>query len=167
MIVNLRESPSAMTQIAQWQFQEWGWQYPTDSYHNRVMRLQEHLGNDPLPSTFVAFHNDFLAGTVSLVAHDMAELPGLSPWLASLFVAPAYRGKGIGTLLVKHAEQAAYAAGSDCLFLYTGTAADYFLDRDWGPVYNMQRPGGQVLVMERDLRGGGEKPTDAEAPADA
>jgi GNAT superfamily N-acetyltransferase len=151
MIVNLQEAPSVLTLVAQWQFQEWGWQYPGQTVHDRLMQLQQHLSSSSIPATYVAFADDFLAGIVSLVVHDMVEHPALSPWLASLYVAPKYRNKGLGTRLVKHAEKAAYEMGYNALFLYTGEALGYFLDRDWEAIHTMQRGGGQVVVMQRDL----------------
>ena len=44
---------------------------------------------------------------VSLKENDLWSRKDLNPWMASLYVVPEYRGKGIGSSLVTHAAETA------------------------------------------------------------
>ena len=71
-------------------------------------RLAKSLGPDAVPTSFVALAGDTFLGTVSLIASDLEERPGYTPWIAALWVEPDWRRRGIGAALV--AEAAAWAA---------------------------------------------------------
>ncbi|MGE4349324.1 MAG: GNAT family N-acetyltransferase [Candidatus Berkiella sp.] len=76
---------------------------------NRIelFKLREHLNTEQLPITYIALQDGKPVGTSSLRITDGIR-PDLMPWLASLFVLPEYRGKGIAQALietVKHKAQ--------------------------------------------------------------
>jgi GNAT superfamily N-acetyltransferase len=76
---------------------------------------------------FVALAEEQLLGAASLLAHDVATRPDLSPWLAGVFVAPGHRRRGVGAALVERVVQEARALGIPRLYLYTtGSGALYF-----------------------------------------
>ena len=61
---------------------------------------------------------------------------GLEPYgsvalLRSLAVAPAWQGRGLGSALLAHAEQAARQRGIAALYLLTTTAAAFFARRGY------------------------------------
>ena len=60
--------------------------------------------------TFVLFDHDRPAGTAGLVRQDLETRPDLTPWIAALFVEPAFRGRGFATALVRQVEAFARAA---------------------------------------------------------
>src|ERR687894_3200472 len=51
--------------------------------------------------TFVLLDGGTPAGTASLTHGDLAARPDLTPWLAGVFVLPAFRGRGHATALVR------------------------------------------------------------------
>lgn len=98
--------------------------------------------------TFVLFDHDRPVATVGLVRTDLEARPDLTPWLAGLFVEPAFRGRGHGTALVRRAEAFARAASVPVLWLYTSTAEPFYLRLGWQSV-GMERDGDQAVVLMR------------------
>ena len=72
------------------------------------------------PYLWIARTGQVVSGTVGLEVHGDAGL------LRSLAVAPASRGRGLGTLLVDRVEQEARGLGLAELVLLTETADDFF-----------------------------------------
>ncbi len=72
-------------------------------------RLREALPDAPVPFTLIACYGTRFAGTASLILSDMAERPQYSPWVAAVWTDPTYRERGVGSALVEHAVQAAFA----------------------------------------------------------
>ena len=62
-----------------------------------------------------------LFGSAAIIEHDMDTRMELSPWLASVFVAPEFRKRGIGSKLVTHVmEQAKNNKIKNIIFIYAG-----------------------------------------------
>jgi predicted N-acetyltransferase YhbS len=82
-------------------------------------RLRSEALGQPLPRTWVALVDGEPAGCARLVAADHPARPDLTPWLASVFVSPVWRRRGIASALVQTVQQAAQAAGFPALYLFT------------------------------------------------
>ena len=78
----------------------------------------------------------------------------LSPWLAGLYVAGPWRGRGIGTTLVKAVEQKAIGLGIRKLYLYTPSAEVFYLRTGWRTRGATEYRGTKVTIMEREMRAG-------------
>jgi N-acetylglutamate synthase-like GNAT family acetyltransferase len=89
--------------------------------------------------------------TASLVHADLDARPDLSPWLASLFVDPPFRGRGHSIRLVRVVEAAARAAGIGTLWLYTAHAEGLYRRLGWLAVGRSVEGKAAVTVMRRDL----------------
>ena len=103
--------------------------------------------------TFVLFERDRPVGTASLAAEDLATRPDLTPWLAGVFVHPAFRGRGYATALVRRMEAFAIAASLPALWLYTWTAELLYARLGWHRVGLEQNRGSDVVLMRRSLAG--------------
>lgn len=120
--------------LAAWHHAEWGALYADWSEADALAELQAHaLGDALLPTTLVALADDgTLLGSVSLVAEDSPELvafPG--PWLASLFVIPEARGRGLGEALVRALVAKAAEAGVPRLRLFTPRHRAFYERLGW------------------------------------
>jgi len=91
-------------------------------------------------------------GTVSLIENDLESRPQLSPWLASLYVRPEFRGKGLGSSLIKEMIIKASESGERSIFLYTETADKYYADKGWTICERLPLHGTGVTVMKYDIR---------------
>ena len=107
-----------MPLLAAWFYAEWHG-FDGRSQANIKAQLTENLGRDCIPITFLAHAGSEIVGTVSLDLSDLPSFDYLSPWLASLYVLPAARKTGIGTALVRHAQQFATSRGIMRLFLWS------------------------------------------------
>jgi GNAT superfamily N-acetyltransferase len=104
--------------------------------------------------TFVLFDQNKPVGTASLSHDDLKSRPDLTPWLAGVFVEPAYRGRGYATALVRHVESFALAAAIPILWLYTWTAEPMYAGLGWQRVWLEKDRGQEVVLMSRHLSDG-------------
>lgn len=133
--------------LARWHHAEWAALYAGWSEDDAFAELQAHAAHEGvLPSTLLALADDgALLGSVSLVAEDSPELvafPG--PWLASLFVVPEARGRGLGEALVHALVAQAAAAGLPRLRLFTPRHRAFYERLGWA-LETPARVGGQAV----------------------
>ena len=160
--VELAHHPVLGPHLARWHVDEWrhlyrGWDLPAAE--------AEFAGMDTpgrLPTTFVAFDGggrsvDDVLGSVSLILDD--ELDGyrdVGPWLASLYVVPRARERGVGSALVRLAVDNARSLGVARLHLFTAGQERFYADRGWRVVGRAAAGTELATVMAFD--------TDADAP---
>ncbi len=104
--------------------------------------------------TFVLFDHDQPVGTAGLVRQDLDARPDLTPWLAGVFVQPAFRGRGYATALTRRVEAFALAAAVPVLWLYTLSAEPLYARLGWQRVGTEQDDGHEVVLMRRLLSEG-------------
>lgn len=105
--------------------------------------------------TFVLFDGDRPVGTAGLVRTDLETRPDLTPWLAGLFVEPAFRGRGHATALVRRVEAFAAVAAVPVLWLYTSNAEPLYARLGWERAGLEQENGHEVVLMRRHLLSAG------------
>ncbi len=105
-------------------------------------------------ATFVLFDRDEPVGTAGLVREDLEARLDLTPWLAGLFVRPAFRGRGHATALVRRVEASAAAASVPVLWLYTATAESFYARLGWRRAGVERETGHEVVLMMRFLSEG-------------
>lgn len=92
------------------------------------------------------------AGTCLLVPRELEPCHPVSPWLAGLFVAPAFRRRGIGRHLVHAIEDEARARGHGQIFLYTDEETKpYYEALGWRAGERFHWKGLPTLLMTRRL----------------
>lgn len=116
-----------------------------------VNGLDAHLQNthDPsrIPLSLIALIDGQLAGTVNLIDNDDDQRTHLHPWLAAMVVAKPFRGRGIGTQLVR-----ALLVEAQRLVLtkvYFGTDGPGFYERIGAVKHEQVR--GDFFIMRFDL----------------
>ena len=101
--------------------------------------------------TFVLLEDGIPAAMASLVRCDLDERPDLTPWLASVYVNPPFRGRGHAVRVVRQVEQAAIAEAVSKLWLYTSTAPGLYRKLGWHDHAEIKRPSGNSIIMDRSL----------------
>jgi len=135
--------------VAEWIWNEWARHEPGVTRAGSDASVLAALLDESLPYFVVARVDGVPVGCASIVAADLPTHPDLGPWLANVYVLPAWRGRGLGGALVAHAME--YGARiADRLYLYTfGSTALY--DRlGWRPIERGNYAGREVTLMSRD-----------------
>ena len=90
--------------LAEAHTQEWGHLYANWNQDSALADFRREKADSVLPTTWVAHDSSgHLMGSISLVLDDLPGHPNLNPWLASLWVFPDFRGRGLGKILIQKA----------------------------------------------------------------
>ena len=150
-IVPLVEHPELVDQVAAWGFGEWGHLNPGQSLQSRTAEIHERMNIDRVPVVLVALDDaGTLVGTASLLFDDLEGDPR-NPWLASVFVPLAQRGKGIASALVVAIEDTARRLGYPTLYLFTTSAARLYAGLGWRALERREYRGEHIQVMDKAL----------------
>ncbi|HFE6174378.1 TPA: GNAT family N-acetyltransferase [Legionella pneumophila] len=117
-----------------------------------VARFQEHLNENKLPLTFVAFCDGKPVGMCSLRDNDGIR-PDLAPWLGSLVVHPDYQREGIAIKLINAIKLKAKQLGFSHLYLFAfdPTLPNYYSKLGWNKIGMDKFKGHDVNVMDINL----------------
>lgn len=149
-IEHIADHPEFVETVARWQWGEWGHLDPTDSLAARIASLRDQTDPDRIPTTYIALEGDAPLGSASLVKYDMDTHRELSPWLASVYVAPAARGRGVASALVRHAVEQATAMSVARLYLFTESARGLYEKLGWRVIATEDFQGHPVTIMAID-----------------
>src|ERR1051325_5200781 len=97
----LADHPEFIPAVARWHHGEWSYLRPGDTLEARIVRLRDSCGHRQIPTVVIALEGKAALGSAMLIDHDMDTRMELTPWLAGVFVAPDYRGRGMGGALVE------------------------------------------------------------------
>lgn len=147
-IIDLAAEPEHIPTLAAWHHREWAHLNPGATLEERIDRMQGYLASGLVPSTFICKQDGQLAGSAALVASDMDTRPMLTPWLASVFVAPSFRRQGIGGELVRHVMLRAKLGGIETLYLFTPDRQMFYQKLGWRTLSREAYRGVAVTVMQ-------------------
>ena len=130
--------------LAEWLHAQWGYLHEGDSVERRAARLEARSTRGGIGTAFVAVDGETLLGTASLVDQDLEIRPELTPWLASVFVAPEHRRKGVAAALVRRVVEEARGQRIPRLYLWTTDQQSLYARMGWQAVVR-SRQGVRVL----------------------
>ncbi|MFN2331651.1 MAG: GNAT family N-acetyltransferase [Halomonas sp.] len=146
----LPSSPHVL-KLARWEFQQWSHLDPARRLDEALFCFREQCGPGGVPSVFIALWDDTPVGMASLIADDMHDRPDLTPWLASVYVVPAWRGRGIASRLVQQVEKEASAHGIGQFHLFTSDRQTLYRRLGWQAMEECVYRGEAVTLMVRRL----------------
>ena len=146
-IAFLADHPEVIDTLARWHYDEWQGLIPEWSYQEAHRELATHTGRAAVPTTIVAFEGDELIGSASLLVEDLPQWKHLTPWVASVFVAPAWRGKRIGSRLVEEMVAVAGQLGVATVYLLTEGQSDFYRKLGWATVEVSPARGHPITIM--------------------
>ncbi len=143
--------------LADWHYAEWGHLYPFDVWNADIATAEFRAMESSTSSdrTWVAFDGDMrraqdVLGSVSLlVSDDLAGYEHLTPWLASMYVVPFARGRGVASALVDHLLMAARASGHHEVYLFTSGQDEFWRAQGWSVIAHANASGHPTIVMSR------------------
>ena len=152
LIEPLTNHPQLIPLLAEWHHQEWQHLNP-ESYdlQSRIKEYQEAASSSGLPSMLVAHNNGQALGSVRLIKNDLDTHPELSPWLASLYVHPDYRRRGIATRLITELEDFTLQLGFQRLYLFTEDRQQMYQKLGWEQQFVEDYHQQPVTVMAKYL----------------
>jgi len=135
--------------LAAWHHGEWGRLYDEWTLEVAEAELADQATRRTLPTTLVMMDEGRPLGSVSLVLEDAPELcEEGSPWLASLYVVPEARGRGLGAKLVNAAVELAARENIAHLFLFTPEHANFYQRLGWRLIARTALKGTAVDLMD-------------------
>jgi len=147
----LADQMEAAALLAGWHHAEWR----ESTLEEAAAELRSHTGRRQIPTTLVALDHGRVMGSASLLVADLVGWEHLSPWLASVFVAPDFRGKGVGRALISRAFDDARRLSIRKLYLYTAGARDYYARFGWLEFEHATHANGTpIVIMHRSLAAG-------------
>jgi GNAT superfamily N-acetyltransferase len=149
-VVSTTERPDLVPTVAGWVWQEF-WSSHGHTLEQTAEAVAATVAARDLPQTYVLLLDNWPVGTATLAALDLEERPDLTPWLAGVFVAPGWRGRGYAALLVSAVENVCRQRSIATLWLYTRTAERIYARCGWRTVEMIRRKGRTYALMRRDL----------------
>jgi N-acetylglutamate synthase-like GNAT family acetyltransferase len=149
----LADHMHVLPQLAAWQQEQWGYLNPQNTVAKRAEKLKRRSKKGAIPTTFVGLVEGKLVGSASLVENDLPSRRDLYPWLASVYVVPSWRRKGIGKQLVERVIEETEALGHSHLYLITPDQESFYRRMGWCLMDRFPHRGEQVALMERPVGG--------------
>jgi predicted N-acetyltransferase YhbS len=148
-VSRLCDVPFFAPALAEAHAREWGHLYAHWNQETALADFSLEKPESDLPTTWVAHHpSGILMGSVSLVLDDLPGHPGLNPWLASLFVFPKFRGRGLGKLLVQQALDFLHQRKYPHAYLFTEDQVAFFSNFGFVIVGKTKANGHLVTVLK-------------------
>jgi predicted N-acetyltransferase YhbS len=147
-IIRITERPDLAASVARFQTEA----FPSEeTLEQAVARVSGHTAVLGPNQAFVLLEDGVPIGTASFTQTDMVARSELTPWLASVYMVPAQRGRGLAARLVRAVEAAARDTAVPTLWLFTDTAAPLYARLGWIDVGQEIEAGKPVTLMRRDL----------------
>ena len=146
-IIEIHQRPKFFQEAVKLFWEQWG----NESNYKFYEDCMIHSGKDPssLPIFYVALENDVIIGTYALLRNDINSRQDLFPWLACLYVDPAFRGNSIGKQLLEHGLHVTAKLGHEKLYL-SSDLEGYYEQYGWINSTITYGPfGGSIKVYEK------------------
>jgi len=121
----LADHPEFMETVATWRYKEFIEGIRLGISYEQVLAAVKNCKISEFPICLAAIEDGVCAGTVSIVHNDL-RYRDYTPWLASLYVDPAYRNRKIGERLIERVKDIAREMGYGELYLRTEHASGYY-----------------------------------------
>jgi GNAT superfamily N-acetyltransferase len=131
----LSEKPEYAPVLAYWSYTIWYRKRPIE--YDLIIKAYAHRAQDGgLPLAWFAEEESMPVGMVSLKENDLWSRRDLNPWLASLYVLPEFRRRGVADGLMRAVIERSRGEGFPRIYLFLGqeeqsSLAGYYTRRGW------------------------------------
>lgn len=147
----LDEHEVAIPDLAKLHHAEWLSVTPHLTVADRIAGFRDRAQRGTIPTGFVGLLGDRVVGMSCLVACDIESHCHLTPWLATVLVAPEYRGQGIGSALSRRATEEAKRLRVARLHLFTFDKQGFYARLGWTTLEEARYAGRSGSIMVRQL----------------
>ena len=137
--------------VAGWIWSEWARHEPGVTRADSDAVVHAALRGDGLPYFVVARVGNQPVGCASILSDDLPTRPDIGPWLANVYVLPAWRGRGIGRALVENA-MAHGTRLADRLYLYAFGSTAWYERLGWRSHDVGDYAGRRIAILHYDSR---------------
>jgi len=148
----LGEQPQHIETIARWHQAQWQHISPQHSVESRIRLYASYTSSPEVPFCLLATQQGQPVGSASIVECDMETRAELSPWLASVYVHPAFRQQGIATQLIRRCIDLAAQSDAERLYLFTPDQAAFYQKRGWQPLQHCRYHNEPVDILFYQLK---------------
>lgn len=128
-ISNLRNEPHFATAIADRGWNAWGSSLNV-TLADYLAGVEQMTRGDGVPCAFVAHSGPHYMGSVLLIENDLESRPAYAPWIAALWVDPAFRRQGVAVKLLEAARNETLRLGhTTCYLCAIPSKSAYYLAR--------------------------------------
>lgn len=143
VIKYLCDFPEYVKTVSSWIYNEFVVNTKSDSTMKDIIDHFSKTSVDNFPITFIAVENSKCVGVVSIFENDLKSQDKLKPWLAALYVEPAYRSSRIAQGLIDRVLEKTKELGYSEVYLRTEHTANYYKKRGWDFVFKTTDEKGQ------------------------
>ena len=143
----LPDDDAVVRTLATWHQAQWG-KLTGRSVPERILEFADQRASRDVPLTRIAMVDGELAGNASLLEDDMDTHADLGPWLASVYVHPRFRRRGVATALCGAIMDDARRLGFRHMYLYTPDQEGLYARLGWEVVSHEEYHGEMVTLME-------------------
>lgn len=146
-IIEIQQRPELFNDAVKVFWEQWG----SENNYSFYEDCMKHSGKtkDAIPRFYIALENGQIVGTYAILRNDINSRQDLFPWLACLYIDPAYRGNSNGKQLMEHGLQETARLGYKKLYL-TSDLEGYYEKYGWSNSSITYGPfGGSIKVYER------------------
>lgn len=130
----LSNHPAYIKEVASMIYKEFVENTSSEMTFEETLIFFSQTKKDGFPLTLIALEGEECLGTVSIFENDLKTQDVYKPWLASLYIKPQYRSRGVGQSLIIEVLKVTKNLGYQELYLKTETASDYYQSRGWNLV---------------------------------
>jgi len=150
-IAFLADHPEIISTLVQWFRIQWPDYYAKRTSDDIAQDFHEEANRTGLPVRLIAFAESELAGTVTLREQAFQAFPEFHPGLGGLFVDERYRGRGIGTELVRAGMNLAREQGFERVYATTGPASGILERLGWEWLQNISHENEHVGLYRIEI----------------
>jgi GNAT superfamily N-acetyltransferase len=147
----LADHPHHLATVAGWIYAQWLHGRPGMSLAFAETKFRGHLQRSAIPTTLIALAEATPIATASIYVDDLPERPDLGPWLAAVYVVPAWRRCGVGGQIVRATEDMARRLAIPQLYLFTPDQEHFYSQLGWTTIGQAHDHGENVVVMTKLL----------------
>jgi len=150
-IAFLADCTEVIPTLSQWFRAQWPDYYAERTLADIAQDFVAEANHSGIPVRLVAFADGALAGTITLREEATWTLPDYQPGLGGLFVPEIYRGRGIGTELVKAGMNVAQDQGYKSVYATTVAARGILERLGWKLVKAVSHGDEQQMLYQCEL----------------